>query len=524
MACSITNITVIGDGTTGVPPTTLTVSGLAQDCDTVRVRVICFIGGLATEGDASVDLATGEWSVELTPQPNYACLCGSTISVHAECAADPTCAVDVPVMIQCPGACPVISDLSVVPNLTCNADGTRTVTFNVTITDTSGSNTVAQWIFDSNVPTSKGNLLIIPPLGTQPDSETYNYAAPGIYTATLTIGLPLGCLPMDVPVNIEECPPYCPQPSDVMVTVGDCNTDGTRDVTFTFSTSLTVDINFGDGSSPFHLSGTSITWHYLPVGPYTAEFTVEGCPPLQIPVGPLDECSGTTPPECPEASDISVSVGDCNADGTRDVTFTFSTTLTADINFGDKSSPVSLTGASVTHPYLPVGPYTAEFTVEGCPPLQIPVGPLAECPGGGGGGGGGFNFCALLLILAVIFALIGGLGVAASCIPAIPPIVPTIGLIVELVGVLLFVIWALLCRSTTSCSVMQKVQCFLYVLVIIAFVIAIIILLVGAISKTPLPALLACLGADGIAGISWGAMYAGLNTVMKAVGCARKCP
>src|SRR5262249_29128368 len=147
----------------------------------------------------------------------------------------------------------------VVPNPTCNPDGTRTVTFNVTITDTSGSNAVAQWTFDSNVPTSKGNLLIISPLGIQPDTETYNYyPASNPYTATLTIALPLGCLPIDVPVNVQECPPYCPQLSDVTVTVGDCK-DGKRDVTFTFSTTLTVDIDFGDGSDSFSLTGESVT-------------------------------------------------------------------------------------------------------------------------------------------------------------------------------------------------------------------------------------------------------------------------
>ena len=63
--------------------------------------------------------------------------------------------------------------------------------------------------------------------------------------------------------------------------------------------------------------------------------------------------------------------------------------------------------------------------------------------------------CAGLLIAAVTLLLLGGLAIIVGVCSGVPPLVIAGGIAVGL-GLLLFILWAVLCARFTSCSVMQR--------------------------------------------------------------------
>ena len=102
--------------------------------------------------------------------------------------------------------CPQQSEFIVEVDDDCNPDGTRTVTFDTSIT-LSGPGTVqAQWDFGDG---TSGVPFTIPPAS---HSETHNYA-PGTYTATLRFLPPADCTPQSFTIFVGQCPPDCPEPS-----------------------------------------------------------------------------------------------------------------------------------------------------------------------------------------------------------------------------------------------------------------------------------------------------------------------
>jgi PKD repeat protein len=95
--------------------------------------------------------------------------------------------------------------------------------------------------------------------------------------------------------------------------------------------------------------------------------------------------------ECPDAS-VEVLVGDCNADGTRTVTFTATITPGAGPVVAQWEFEPGIFGAAfvvaapgaytATHDYSPPGPGSASLTFvlpEGCPPIPVPFTPLEPC-------------------------------------------------------------------------------------------------------------------------------------------------
>src|SRR5437879_1832418 len=86
MACHITITSVVGHGPPGGTASSVTVSGTAEDCKTIEVRLTCSPGGTAT-GSAGVD-PSGNWTVDLI---NTRCQCGETVEVVARCVDDPAC-------------------------------------------------------------------------------------------------------------------------------------------------------------------------------------------------------------------------------------------------------------------------------------------------------------------------------------------------------------------------------------------------------------------------------------------------
>jgi hypothetical protein len=101
--------------------------------------------------------------------------------------------------------CPESLDISIDVG-DCNPDGTRTVTFDSSISLAGPGTVQARWDFGDS---TSGAPFSIPPVS---HLETHNYA-PGTYTATLQILPPADCRPFSFNIEVGQCPSEWPAPS-----------------------------------------------------------------------------------------------------------------------------------------------------------------------------------------------------------------------------------------------------------------------------------------------------------------------
>ncbi len=207
MPCSISIQNIIGQGP---PLTSLTVSGTATGCPSVKVLIFCPHGEVAS---LTVPVTSGQWQAVFSPaqlkyancvncnDPNY------PITVHADgIAADGTSCTDTRSLLQipCQACCPSVQ-IQVTPG-ECD-QGRRLVTFTATVVPATGAGcpneVFAQLDFGDG---HLGNGFAVPP--NSPWTEPHFYT-PGTYTASLRVISPTGC--SDVPVVVgplQSCP--CP--------------------------------------------------------------------------------------------------------------------------------------------------------------------------------------------------------------------------------------------------------------------------------------------------------------------------
>jgi hypothetical protein len=306
---------------------------------------------------------------------------------------------------------------------------------------------------------------------TIPSSHDYK---PGIYTATLYTIYPEGCPDKEVQVVVDECVPPCLDASGVSVTVGGCDASGNRVVTFSFNPPLTGDIDFGASSlAPMTgvISMGGKEQPYPPPGPYTATITPDGCPPIQVQVGPLDTCLPGVP------------TGACCLPNNQ---------------CADDLSQAQCVAAGGT--YMGDGTSCATTSCGTGPPPPPP----SPVPG-----------CAQLLWIAVIALLAGAPLVSIGLCTAIVVLLQ-LGAALIIVGVLAFLLWLLLCSKTTACGVLQQVQCVLFWMEVL--VLPLVALLVWLIVGWP------CAVTLGVPALLWGAAYALLVAYMGKVNCKITCP
>jgi hypothetical protein len=160
-------------------------------------------------------------------------------------------------------------------------------------------------------------------------------------------------------------------------TVGGCNPDGTRavvltaDITPAAGTTVVAQWDFGDGSAgaAFVVASPTIhteTHNYAPGGPYTAILNIvlpEGCPPVSILVGTVEECA------CPEVTDLAAVVDGCAGSG-GSATVTLSGTVPPlppacfyQWEFGDGTPDVMTASPTVSHTYTSPGTYPVAVTL-----------------------------------------------------------------------------------------------------------------------------------------------------------------
>lgn len=184
----------------------VTVSGTASPisdpanftCDRVNVTISCgthSASGLSPCVYDSVRQAY-TWLVTLPTE----CKCGEAVTIFVECT-NHQCSASASGNIVCPDCCPTIATAVTIGN--CAADGTRPVTFNITVTTNPNcpQSTLILVLGNGNSATSQG----FPPNGTW--TLTYNYA-PGTYVATITPQLSGNYCPVvstSISLNVPPC-------------------------------------------------------------------------------------------------------------------------------------------------------------------------------------------------------------------------------------------------------------------------------------------------------------------------------
>jgi hypothetical protein len=336
----------------------------------------------------------------------------------------------------------------------------------------------------------------------------------------------------------------CPTGS-ISISPGDCNPDGTRNVSFAANITsappgtLAGQFDYGDGTWGMGLSfsGTgshpdpTSPHHYPPPGPPNPVRFVwiipSNCPPLTTVLSGLQTC----PIACPTGN-VQVTASppsDCTPNNTRLVTLQASVTGVTPQNYewdfpGGTSSqqPIGLgppPPITVEYPAATASTPVASCTVRifngVCSYTGMTTITISPCKGGGGNGGnGGFGLCAGLLVSAITLLLLGAASIIIGVCYSVPPLVIAGGIAVA-IGLLLFILWAVFCARFTSCSVMQTVHCILFFMIaVIAPIIVLLAFLFGS---------LACVVAAAGAWGGWGTIYAWLGSVMGSVGCTKTC-
>jgi hypothetical protein len=375
--------------------------------------------------------------------------------------------------------------------VTCNPDGTASVTIGITVNNTTPNFILCVGRCGPGGVIEQGGGSTGGGPGTVFAFEfvcRYNTpSTPTPFVEILDINLqPTGCPNYQVPVApIPACPiSVCPLVQGVQVEVRECARDpqdgGTlkRRVTFTPSLYLPAGIAshvwmFGDGATVPNSGPPTQTEHLYELAPSIAPQlcispTSAECQPQCFEI-PLSDFAGFRLCECPQILDIGVQVGACEtdpADGKLKRNVTFTPALTGPSPsahnwiFGDGSSDVGAgTPGSVSHLYEQVPAIPPRLCVQATAPCEetcreIPLSAFDQfepCVGGGGGdggdnGGGEGGLCFGARAVMTIAAILAIVSVAlAACVP--PAATPLLWLAVGLglVTAVAAIVWSIFC-------------------------------------------------------------------------------
>jgi hypothetical protein len=348
---------------------------------------------------------------------------------------------------------------------------------------------------------------------------TVSFTTWGTFTVTAVIDRGEGCQPRyyscarSIAVASCDCPTLNAPLTATMI-------DG---CTFSFGATVTAGgtapivyaWDFGDGQTAAGPPPVTHVYAAGTSGQRTVTLTIStanGCSDSRSTTVNVD-CGG--PGNCPRISAPIVPSG-------SGCTFSFAATVTPGTtgpatftwDFGDGTT--STAGASVSHTYAPgtVGMRTVTLTVTapgGCSDTASTTVDV-QCPGVTPPPTTG---CTILLIIALLLLLVLGpiAVVVGVCISV--PWVWIVGAALGVIGLVLFIIWAIVCARFTPCSLMRTLHCIMFVMVGSVFP---IILLLAAIFGG-LPCGLAAAAAWG----GWGAVYAWMGFIMRGVGCPPTC-
>jgi hypothetical protein len=369
-------------------PTELQVGGAVFGCPSDQVVISSPIA--TTSPPINVDPYTGAFTATLpitTPTD-----CDKKIEVTATCFGTPGCYRTLKGPLSCPDCYRAQVTIATAP---CTGmPPQQPVTLNSTIEIPAGQIHDFYWQFVNTATgaiTTGTTFTIDNSAGTataatpHAHSDTFSLP-PGTYTATLKLVPPPGeCAEVSVTVVAQctGCPTVVVDPPQV----GSCDSVGNRSVTLTThvtpATGQTVVLQWDFGGSTFGpakvytAAATYVETHNFPATGSTAStynITLDvtlptGCQnvPVTVTVPPCE------PPPCTLAiQDISIQVGQCNANGTRTVT------ATASLNSTDPSDeywwqwesvPATVglpapQGVTQTHNYAAPGTTPSNYTVK----------------------------------------------------------------------------------------------------------------------------------------------------------------
>jgi len=448
--------------------------------------------------------------------------------------------LQVTVVAQCvTSGCPTVT-VDHPPQIAQNCvNGKRTVTLTSHIAVSAGPPVFAQWDFGNG---SKGSGIVVNGGTTMTTTQTHDYI-PGNYTAQLHVLSPIGCASQPVVVNVPPCSlPMCTLAvQNVAVQIGPCDpATGTRTVTATgaVNNSDPADLYYWQwDSNPAQVglpaSQGAMQQHQYPAPStgqtsYNVTLTVirsATCVSSFTRTITIDGCSAP----CPQVTDITVTPQACpsSSSTTRPVDLTAQVSnaagTTYEWDFGD-SSPVetSATSTAPRHDYTAPGAYIAKVTAKtpGCADATATKSVNVAPCGGDDGSGGDLPACAILLWVSLIMMLVGALASIVGCIlgnwfPQAGLIVTIIGIVIFGIGAILFLIWWIVCRFLTLCTVILAARSFVMVMIGLFAIIAVVIAIISIFN----PPFRACAIASAIYGFAWGGVLAMLDFIADQRRC-----
>lgn len=544
MACSIVITGVFG---LGQPMDKIRVTGTVEDCpsdvegNSVLVGLSCRSAeGPFQERFASVD-HEGKWQA-IFPGPVPNCECGSEVFATARCVTVADCAAE-PFQgrIRCVD-CPSLSfggsdDVQVIDvQVECDTDGTALVSISFNVVNTTQN--LVHVIVNCGPGGTKvsGGAFGFTPgsSGTVQTVCRYNPAVtpnPQPFVEFFDIDFaPQGCPPVPITVGtLPDCAAECPTTVTVEVRDGAGNILDPEAVVCLAPGDYTVRV-----VAPALIPGIGYAWSrdgVLQPDETGPEFTqtvgageeidlsvavsIPGCPSPSAPIelkGCILDCDEDLVLEVRNSQGQTVDLEQpCLAAGTYSVQVTSPTGPGWEFHWAIDGviDPATIApehdvdlgaGGSVTVAVTAIG--------DGCAPKSDEV-ELTGCGDGGNGGNGGLFGCDGLLIAAISLLILGGILIVIGVCSGSGAVLAS-GIVAAAAGAVLLLLWAIFCRSFTSCNVLERMRCLLNWLALLAAVLGILLLFIAS------PA---CGIAALITGGSWASVAAFLTDVMVTKGC-----
>lgn len=527
MTVSITSVKGLG----GNPPTSISVTGTATNCERVRVKCSCW----ATDQVAPV--ANGQWAATAPNSGN--CACGATVEVTAFCDLGAPSEDKLTIAIDC-GNCPQIS-LTTGRVGDC-VNGKRSVAVTVAVTPPLGAAQVLQIDFGDGTATP-----VITTAG--PFSFTHDYVpnAAG-YTITVSVVLPQGCAAVTHAVSVPACPSCCPTLSLVPPAVMDC---GAASASFQLQVSVPqgcaapTQFNWTVTEQAtlrqwFRSGGTSVStqsgWSLNGAAVGAIDLSAGGAFSVAAAAVGFGDCpqaiaaaAFTVRPRCPRISgpiSQSMAADGCGFSFSVPVDNPCALNLSYDWSFGDGARATTQSNTA-PHTYA-AGTASAQnlsVTVHapGCADQVATLQVTPSCPGGNNGGGGnpggttdgGGDMsigCWVLLIIALVLAVAATvLGIIAAC--ASNPYVGIAAGIVAVLAIVFLILWLVFCAAAACKVLLTVIDIVTFIVVVLGPIVGILMAIFG----NPLCGLLAGIITSGY----WGTLLGILVFAARRLGCLR---
>ena len=198
-----------------IDPSSIVVSGTAQDCSRVNVTISCHSpsptgGVLINSFDGIANVNSGFWAIEFIGVQNIKCKCAGHVGIRAFCVDDPGCSSEGSFQIPCTvlSDCPYVDDISILLDLASDPPCVKQANTSVAITATAQGPYGAgnyQWTFDDGT-----NAKTVGGLNKTSVTESFLFPGPAITVSLVYTPSKAGC-PRSSPAQTKTVTiPLCP--------------------------------------------------------------------------------------------------------------------------------------------------------------------------------------------------------------------------------------------------------------------------------------------------------------------------